>query len=130
MKPNPIPETQPFAASWDEDAQILRVRWSDGVVVGESEARAATEAIVGLGKGAAPLLVDMTDMGKLDRGAREHFKVDKGGTSAFALLVGSPVTKMLANFFMRTDADETPVRMFTDEQTAIAWLHQGSHEHD
>ena len=39
-----------------------------------------------------------------------------------ALLIGPPVTKMLANFFMRQDADRTPTRMFTSEPAAVDWL--------
>jgi hypothetical protein len=66
----------------------------------------------------------MRAMKRLERGAREYYKNDKAGVSAMALLVGSPVTRMLANFFMRTDTDTTPTRMFTDESTALAWLRE------
>ena len=102
----------------------MRTEWAPGSVCGEREARESTAALVALGKGAVPLLVDMRQMKKLERGAREHFKVDKGGVSAMALLVESPVTRMLANFFMRTDPDQTPTRMFTEESAAIDWLRE------
>ncbi|MEA2449367.1 MAG: hypothetical protein QOG63_1299 [Thermoleophilaceae bacterium] len=115
--------SRPYNVWWDEDTHVIRCEWAAGVVCGELEAREATAAVAALGRGSVPLLVDMRTMAKLERGAREEFKVNKGGVSAMALLVGSAVTKMLANFFMRTDADNTPTRMFTDESAAIEWLH-------
>jgi hypothetical protein len=109
---------------WDEEAQIMHTDWAPASVCGESEARACTAAILDLGKGAVPLLVDLREMKKLERGAREHFKVNKAGVSAMALLVGSAVTRMLANFFMRTDTGQTPTRMFTEESAALDWLQE------
>lgn len=120
-----VPDTgdpTPFRISWDEAAGVLRFLWVPGAVCGEDEARRGTDALHALRRGAVPLLVDMREMTKLERGAREHYKHEKGGVAAMALLVESPVTKMLANFFMRTDTDRTPTRMFTDEDSALAWL--------
>jgi hypothetical protein len=108
--------------SWDEGIGVARVVWPTGAVVGAQEAGETTAAIRALGRGAVPLLVDMREVSRLDRGAREHYKVDKGGVCAMGLLVGSPLTRMLANFFMSTDPDGTPVRMFTDEPAALEWL--------
>lgn len=113
----------PFRVWWDEAAHVLRGDWAPGTVCGEAEAVASTQQIRALGRGPVPLLVDIREMKRLDRGAREHYKIDKGGASAMALLVGSAMTMMIANFFMRTDAGATPTRMFTSEAEAIAWLH-------
>ncbi|MBA3309424.1 MAG: STAS/SEC14 domain-containing protein [Nocardioidaceae bacterium] len=111
-----------YRVYWDEAAEVIRCVWAPGVVCGEKEARASTEAIEALGRGAVPLLVDMRNMKKLERGARERYKTSKGGVSAMALLVGSPVTQVLANFFIDTDPDTTQTRMFTDESAALGWL--------
>jgi hypothetical protein len=107
---------------WDSSVSVVRVVWPSGAVVGAQEAAATTSAVRAVGRGTVPLLVDMREMSKLERGAREHYKADKGGVCAMALLVGSPLTRMLANFFMSTDPDGTPVRMFTDEAAALEWL--------
>ena len=103
---------------------MVRFVWAPGSVCDVKEARGGTAAIRALEKGAVPMLVDMREMKKLERGAREYYKTDKAGVSAMALLVGSPVTRMLANFFMRTDTDTTPTRMFTDESVALGWLRE------
>jgi hypothetical protein len=112
----------PFRAWWDADTEIVRGVWAPRTVCGATEAIASTRTIRALQRGAVPLLVDIRQLKRLDRGAREHYKSDKGGASAMALLVDSAVTRMIANFFMRTDAGETPARMFTEENDAIAWL--------
>ena len=112
-----------YDVSWDETEQVVRFVWAPDSVCTVQQARAGSATIRALGKGTAPMLVDMRQMKKLEREARELYKTDKGGVGAMALLVGSPVTKMLANFFMRTDTDTTPTRMFTDESVALTWLH-------
>jgi len=124
MTQNPRDSPPLCDVSWDEAERVVRFVWAPGSVCNEQEARIGTAAIRALGKGAVPMLVDMRQMKKLERDAREYYKTDKAGVSAMALLVGSPVTKMLANFFMRTDTDTTPTRMFTDEALAVTWLHE------
>jgi hypothetical protein len=102
---------------WDEDEGVLRFTWAPGVVCGAREARSSTDAIEALGLGAVPLLIDMRGLKKLEREARTHYSAHKAGVCAFALLVGSPVTRMLANFFMATDPDGT-------ESAALGWLRE------
>jgi len=41
---------------------------------------------------------------------------------AVALVAGSASTRMLANFFLGLKRSATPVKMFSDEPEAIAWL--------
>lgn len=111
-----------FRISWDETSGVIRFVWMPGGVCDVREAQEGTAALRAAFDRPLPLLVDMRAMTTLERGAREHYKRDKGGVAAMALLVGSPVTRMMANFFMRTDVDATPTRMFTDEGAALAWL--------
>ena len=70
------------------------------------------------------MLVDTRGIKAFDRDARAHFLADQGGSRAMALLVGSAVNRMLANFFMGMHKQAIPVRMFTDRASAIAWLHE------
>jgi hypothetical protein len=108
--------------AWVEEARLVRVRWLPGAVCDLDAAQASTAAIAKLGRDRCPLLVDMREMTSLERPAREHFVSDHGNTSAIALLVGSPVTRMMANFFIGMRRMPVPIRMFTDETDAIEWL--------
>ena len=61
-----------------------------------------------------------------DRGAREHFTAGAGNVKAIALIVGGPVDRMLANFFIGMRRAVTPIRLFDDEPTALNWLAERS----
>ena len=49
-------------------------------------------------------------------------------TSRLAMLVGSPVSRMLVNVMIGMWKPTYPTRLFTDESEAIAWLLEGSGE--
>ena len=69
-------------------------------------------------------LVDIREMGSIDREARTYFMSMGPLYQAVGLLAGSPATRMMANFFLRLNRGDLPVRMFTDEVQAISWLHE------
>lgn len=116
-------ETGPvYRVSWDEAARVARTDWLPGSVCTVEEAKAVTDEIRALGHGPVPVYVDMREMRKLERSAREHFISDQGGVKAIALVAGSAVTKMMANFFIGMQRMPVPIQMFTDETEAIAWL--------
>lgn len=71
-----------------------------------------------------PLLVDMRRMRSLDRAAREHFKSDEATRhfTRIALLADSPLSRVLASFFVILGKHRLPVRVFTDPDAACAWL--------
>lgn len=89
-----------YRVFWDDQARVAVTEWAAGAVCGLAEASAVTTDVKALGRGPVPILVDMRGMASLERPAREHFIGDQGGVSAIALLAGSAVTKMIANFFI------------------------------
>jgi len=71
-----------------------------------------------------PLLVDIRPIKGIDREARAYYS---GGStaqmiSAMALLVESPLSRILANFFIGLNKMPVPTRLFTSEAEAVAWL--------
>jgi hypothetical protein len=42
--------------------------------------------------------------------------------AAVALIVGTPLTRVMANFFLSVNKPVFPTRMFDDEASAVAWL--------
>jgi hypothetical protein len=42
--------------------------------------------------------------------------------SRFAVLVGNPATRVIANFFIRVSTPPYPTRVFNDEASGRAWL--------
>lgn len=71
-----------------------------------------------------PVLVDMRGVRSQSREARDYFGGPQAAsaTLAVALLIGSPVSRVLANFFLRLNSMRYPTRLFNDETIAITWL--------
>jgi len=82
---------------WDEARGIAHNDWRPQSVCTLQQARAVTQATKDLGFGAVPVLVDMRFLSKADRAARVHFTSSEGEAKAVALLVSSPVSKVVAN---------------------------------
>lgn len=111
-----------FEAYLCEDG-LVRFDWADGATISSSEAELALEAIVALtGNVAAPTLVDIRSVSAVEREARKRF-ASSPATSRQALLVASPLSRTLGNFFIALSRPSMPVRLFDDETDAIAWLH-------
>lgn len=71
-----------------------------------------------------PVLVDLRGVRSQSREARDYFGGPEAAETslAVALLIGSPVSRVLANFFLRLNSTRYPTRLFTDEAGAINWL--------
>jgi hypothetical protein len=93
--------------------------------VGLNDARSAIEAERKLGAGKRlPTLVDMTGTLSIDREARRYFAGPETAAvqNATALIVSSPFTQAIGNFFLGLNKPAIPTRLFTNKSDAIAWL--------
>lgn len=66
----------------------------------------------------------MRDIKSMDREARRFFAGPEcaKAESAAALVIGSPITKAIGNFFLGLNKPIIPTRLFTNEADAIVWL--------
>jgi hypothetical protein len=71
-----------------------------------------------------PTFVHMQEVARVDREARAYFASDEYLTlsSQTALIVGSPVSRVIGNFFVGLNRPKYPIRLFNEEAPAIAWL--------
>ena len=70
-----------------------------------------------------PCLFDIRLMGKVTKEARDYLANEGNDlVTASALVVGSSVLKIIANFFITVNKPKNPTRMFTDKESAIKWL--------
>lgn len=69
-----------------------------------------------------PLLFDGGDSKGVDRASRNRFE-EATGPLAMAILVKSPFSRILANFFVGHNKKRAyPVQLFNTEADAVAWL--------
>ena len=71
-----------------------------------------------------PLLIDARNIKYMEREARNHFSTNGRDTkiNCFAIMVKSPLSRMVGNFFMGLNKPSIPARLFDKETDAIKWL--------
>jgi uncharacterized protein (UPF0262 family) len=71
-----------------------------------------------------PVLVDMSGIRAETREARLYFASDEAVAryAAVAVLVSSPMSRVIGNFFMRLTQHRRPTQLFSVEADAVAWL--------
>ncbi|WP_114779000.1 DUF7793 family protein [Botryobacter ruber] len=74
---------------------------------------------------AYPCLFDITKIKHSTKEARDYL-ANEGSELivASAIVVNSPVIKMMANFYITVNKPQIPTRMFTDRESAMEWLSQ------
>jgi hypothetical protein len=115
--------THPKFRIWLRPDGIVQLVWAPRTTVLLEDAVSALEEMAQLTGGRpSPLLVDMCETGPLDRPTRAELTRRSDLQSAVALIVGTPLTRMMANFFLSVNKPPFPTRMFDDEASALAWL--------
>ena len=115
--------THPKFRIWLRPDGIVQSQWVPQVEIGLEDATAAIEAMTELTGGRrSPLLVDMRDTGPQTRPARLELARRDDLVSAVALIVGTPLSRMLGNFFLGVNRPSYPTRLFDNEASAVAWL--------
>ena len=71
-----------------------------------------------------PLLCDLTNVVKMTQECRRHFAGEEHATtySKAALIVTSPISKVIGNFFLGLNKPLKPTRLFTNKEDGLKWL--------
>lgn len=111
--------------TWMGPDGICRTKTKDQAEISLEEARENSATVNSFFRGQKyPLLVDARTIKYISKDARKQFAVNGRETSitSFALMVKSPLSRVIGNFFMGLNKPSIPARLFDDEQEAIAWL--------
>lgn len=121
---NPTYENQVFCTSLDK-AGVVHTKVKKRAKVDINHAVENTEFVRLLcDDGQAPMLVDLREIHSITQEARSHFSMQdrKGHAICLALLINSPVSRIVGNFFIGISKPTVPTRLFSDEDDAKAWL--------
>ena len=80
-----------------------------------------TDLIALTGGKRVPIVADIRLSKGMTAEARTFFGNPNPPYSALAILADSPVTRMIANFFIGLNRPSVPTQIFTDEEKARAW---------
>lgn len=71
-----------------------------------------------------PILIDARGIKSMTREAREHFSTRgrDSKTNAFGIVIKSPLSRVIGNFFLGLNKPAVPTRLFDNENDAIEWL--------
>jgi hypothetical protein len=71
-----------------------------------------------------PVLIDIRGLKSITREARQYYA--SGETARFGraigLVIGSPMTRVIGNFFFQLNRPALPLKLFTSEEKALEWL--------
>ena len=111
---------------WVAEDGTIRGKVLPGANYRIEEAVRSMEIIERLGGGRPrALLMDITEMRSMTREARAFFgePARAHAVYAVALIVNSLLSRAIGNFILGYHRPAVPVRLFTNESEAIAWLH-------
>ena len=104
---------------------IVHTQVQEGADISFDDAKINTQDVIALTAGKPrPLLVDTRLIASISKAARDHFSMRerKPNVNSIAILIQSPLSRIIGNFFMGLNKPTVPTKLFTDQRTAIAWL--------
>lgn len=110
---------------WLGQDGIVRIIWDPAADVTLEDAHESMVAYLKINEGKSrPLFVDTKTMNSLAREARHYYASDEAAevASAVAIIVGSPVSRVLGNFYLGLSNPRLPTRLFALEDEALDWL--------
>ena len=116
--------TTPTASFWFDDDGIARHSLRSGVHLALDDAKVNFDALVSMTGGKrVPMIVDFS-LGSATQAVRRYYASDEaaGAVSAVALIISSPVGRVIGNFFVGLNRPPYPVCMVASEREALAWL--------
>ncbi|MBW2464465.1 MAG: hypothetical protein JRH11_22645 [Deltaproteobacteria bacterium] len=112
--------------SFESDPRgFVSATMSHGAEIEGCDAREALEVTwTAAGEQRTRVLVDMRLIRSETREAQQEFVSDYSATvcSAVAIVIGSPVSRVIGNFFLRLNKHQVPTKLFTDADAAVDWL--------
>jgi hypothetical protein len=110
--------------TWMGKDGIARTRVKDGAEIVLEDAKANSVAVCSLvGPEKFALIVDTRQIKSITKEARDYFSLNgrESRVVAFAILIDSPLSRIIGNFFMGLNKPRVPVKLFNRESRAVDW---------
>ena len=115
-----------IANLWIDAQRIIHIRFNENPSHGIAEAKAIVEAHNQLAGGTPTCVLADIRAVKVgaNREARKYYVSPESAEykTAMAMLVSSPIQRMLGNIFLKLNRPPYPTRIFNQEPAALRWL--------
>jgi len=104
---------------------IMQIECTPNTFMSLDEGRLSTQVVGEMTGGKPlPLLCDLTNVVKMDQACRKHFAGPEHAAvfTNCALIVTSPISKIIGNFFLGANKPLRPTRLFTSVEDGLKWL--------
>jgi len=110
--------------TWLGEDGVARTQVKKGSEVELEQAIENSRAVNSLDASKFPLLIDARGIKSITKEAREYFAVNDRDTkvTAMAILIESPLSKVIGNFYMLLNKPKMHSKLFLDEKSALKWL--------
>ena len=108
--------------TWIDEDNIVWTVVKEKANIDLEDAKENSIVVNGLIKsGKSPLIVDTRSLHSITKEARDHFSMKDRDTnvSSIAIIVGSALSRMVANFYLGINKPKVPVRLFNNDTSAI-----------
>jgi len=105
--------------------KIVQIECAPNTIMTIVEGRLSTKRVGEIVKGdPLPLLCDLTNVVNMTQDCRKHFAGAEHAAvfSKCALIVTSPLSKIIGNFFLGANKPLRPTRLFTSVEEGLNWL--------
>jgi hypothetical protein len=112
-----------YAQFWLEDNVVYFI-YKPGTVLNIDSVKTIVDDRKNFQQGVSyPVFCDARGLKDSDKQARDYLaKEGSDLVIAVAVLTGSPVTRIMVNFYLTISKPITPTKLFTDQDQAIAYL--------
>ncbi len=110
---------------WEVIDGIIISRYKDGVEIGLKDVQEMVEKRLATQEHTMPIFNDSRAVKSIDKEARD-FLANEGSEklSAVAVLIQSPVGRVVFNFYIHFSKPKVPTKFFLSKEEALAWLEQ------
>ena len=115
------------AQAWVDKDGMINIRSNAGFLHSLADATENIKALYPLSLDLKrPAMIDISDIKGMSREARSLYSGKESDKlfSAIALIVTSPISLVVGNFFLGINKPSIPIRIFSDKKKATRWLNK------
>jgi len=111
--------------TWMGEDGICRTKVKEDAEISLDDAMENTVVVTSFFKDKKfPIMIDARGIKSMSREARSHFSAHgrDSKTNAFDIIIKSPISRVVGNFFLGISKPSVPTKLFENEEDAKHWL--------